>query len=79
MITSDIDKHLGRRVRDRRIRLNMLQDHLAAKIGCSPQMVSKYERADFRMSAETLYRISVALDVSAAYFFEGLTQEAAIA
>lgn len=77
MITSAIDRHLGQRVRDRRAALNMHQSHLAAKIGCSTQMVSKYERADFRMSAETLYRISLALDITPAFFFEGFTQETA--
>src|SRR5262249_6218477 len=65
------DKHVGSRVRMRRLMLAMSQEKLGAALGLTFQQVQKYERGTNRIGASRLQQISHVLQVPVAYFFEG--------
>lgn len=71
-----VDVHVGRRVRLRRKQLEMSQERLAEGLGLTFQQVQKYERGANRISASKLYEMSRILQVSVAYFFDGLDDPA---
>src|SRR5579883_1775123 len=73
--TQDIDRHVGARVRERRIMLGLTQQQLADLIGVTYQQAHKYERGINRVSAGRLFEIARVLSVPVAYFFEGLDAE----
>jgi transcriptional regulator with XRE-family HTH domain len=76
--TQDIDRHVGARIRERRIMLGLTQQQLADLIGVTYQQAHKYERGINRVSAGRLFEIARVLSVPVSYFFEGLdTQTAA--
>ncbi len=70
--TQEIDRHVGGRVRERRIMLGLTQQQLADLIGVTYQQAHKYERAINRISAGRLFEIAHVLSVPVAYFFDGL-------
>lgn len=70
----DFDRHVGRRVRERRTELGMSQARLAGELGLTFQQVQKYERGTNRISASKLHRLSHILRVPHGHFFEGLGQ-----
>jgi transcriptional regulator with XRE-family HTH domain len=74
--TQDIDRHVGARVRERRIMLGFTQQQLADLIGVTYQQAHKYERGINRISAGRLFEIAHVLSVPVNYFFEGLDGEA---
>jgi transcriptional regulator with XRE-family HTH domain len=65
-----IDKHIGSRVRARRIMLGMSQEKLAEALGLTFQQVQKYEKGVNRIGASRLLHIAGILDVSIEFFFE---------
>jgi transcriptional regulator with XRE-family HTH domain len=71
----EVDRHVGARVRDRRILLGMTQHQLAGLIGVTYQQEHKYEKGINRVSAGRLYRIALALGVQVSHFYEGLADE----
>jgi transcriptional regulator with XRE-family HTH domain len=73
--TQDIDRHVGGRVRERRIMLGLTQQQLADLIGVTYQQAHKYERAINRISAGRLFEIAQVLGVPVSYFFAGLEQD----
>jgi len=73
--TQDIDRHVGARVRERRIMLGFTQQQLADLIGVTYQQAHKYERGINRISAGRLFEIAHVLSVPINYFFEGLNDE----
>ena len=68
----EIDKHIGQRVRERRIVLGLNQTKLADGLGISFQQIQKYENGHDRIAAGRLYGCAQLLDVPPEYFFEGL-------
>src|SRR5207253_6079429 len=72
--TQDIDRHVGARIRERRIMLGLTQQQLADLIGVTYQQAHKYERGINRVSAGRLYEIAQVLSVPIGYFFEGLDE-----
>jgi transcriptional regulator with XRE-family HTH domain len=73
--TQDIDRHVGARVRERRIMLGFTQQQLADLIGVTYQQAHKYERGINRVSAGRLFEIAHVLNVPVNYFFEGLMED----
>src|ERR1043165_6249042 len=69
---SSIDRHVGARIRERRIMLGLSQQQMADMIGVTYQQAHKYERGINRISAGRLYEITRALNVPITSFFEGL-------
>ena len=73
--TQEIDRHVGARVRERRIMLGLTQQQLADLIGVTYQQAHKYERGINRVSAGRLYEIAQVLSVPVGYFFDGLDSQ----
>jgi transcriptional regulator with XRE-family HTH domain len=66
-----IDRHVGSRVRMRRVMLGLSQEKLGEAVGLTFQQIQKYEKGINRIGASRLQQISRTLDVPPAYFFEG--------
>jgi transcriptional regulator with XRE-family HTH domain len=66
-----IDRHVGGRVRMRRMMLAMSQEKLGDALGLTFQQVQKYEKGTNRIGASRLQQISEILQVPVSFFFEG--------
>ena len=64
-----VDKHIGARMRESRLAINMSQSHLGEKLGVTFQQIQKYESGRNRVSAR-LFEICKALDVTLSSIFE---------
>jgi transcriptional regulator with XRE-family HTH domain len=53
-----VDKHVGSRVRMRRLMLDMSQEKLGSALGLTFQQVQKYEKGTNRIGASRLQHIS---------------------
>lgn len=67
-----IDRHVGARIRERRLMLGLSQQQLADAIGVTYQQAHKYERGLNRIAAGRLYEISQVLGVPISWFFDGI-------
>ena len=65
------DKHVGARVRMRRMMLGMSQEKLGDSLGLTFQQVQKYEKGANRIGASRLQQIAHILQVPVSFFFEG--------
>jgi transcriptional regulator with XRE-family HTH domain len=65
------DKHVGARVRMRRMMLGMSQEKLGDALGLTFQQVQKYEKGTNRIGASRLQQIAHILQVTVSFFFEG--------
>jgi transcriptional regulator with XRE-family HTH domain len=69
---SPTDKHVGARVRMRRLMLGLSQEKLADGLGLTFQQVQKYEKGTNRIGASRLQQIANILKVQPQFFFEEL-------
>jgi transcriptional regulator with XRE-family HTH domain len=67
-----VDIHVGARIRMRRKAQGLTQTQLADSVGITFQQLQKYERGTNRVSASKLYGMAVTLQISVAWFFEGM-------
>ncbi len=67
-----IDRHVGARIRERRLMLGLSQQQLADAIGVTYQQAHKYERGLNRIAAGRLYEIAQVLGVPISWFFDGI-------
>jgi transcriptional regulator with XRE-family HTH domain len=65
------DRHVGARVRMRRMMLGMSQEKLGDALGLTFQQVQKYEKGANRIGASRLQQIAHILQVSVSFLFEG--------
>jgi transcriptional regulator with XRE-family HTH domain len=65
------DRHVGTRVRMRRMMLGMSQTKLGEAVGLTFQQIQKYEKGTNRIGASRLQHISHVLQVPIPFFFEG--------
>ncbi len=70
-VPNPIDKHVGSRVRMRRMMVSMSQEKLGDALGLTFQQVQKYEKGTNRIGASRLQQISLILKVPVSFFFEG--------
>ena len=68
-----IDRHVGSRVRMRRMMLNMSQEKLGDALDLTFQQVQKYEKGTNRIGASRLWQFCRVLDVAPSYFFEAIS------
>lgn len=68
-----VDRHVGRRVCEKRISLGYNQSDLGRALGLTFQQIQKYEKGANRISASKLWDIARFFKVDVAYFFDGLT------
>ena len=73
------DKHVGNRVRMRRIMLEMSQEKLGENLGIKFQQIQKYEKGTNRVGASRLQAIASILGVPVAFFFEDAPGQEAVA
>ena len=71
----DIDRHVGNRMRERRIMLGLTQQQMAELIGVTYQQAHKYEKGINRIAAGRLHSVARALGVEVGFFFEGLDDD----
>jgi transcriptional regulator with XRE-family HTH domain len=71
---TDIDLHLGTRLRRRRRILGLTQQQVAEVVGIRFQQIQKYECGANRISAARLWQLASALDVPISYFYDGLAE-----
>jgi len=69
------DRHVGSRIRERRVMMGLSQQQLARMIGVTYQQAHKYERGLNRISAGRLFEIAQVLGVGVSWFFEGLAAD----
>lgn len=67
-----VDKHVGSRVRMRRIMLGMSQEKLGEALGLTFQQIQKYEKGTNRVGASRIQQISEVLQVPVSFLFEGV-------
>ncbi len=65
------DKHVGMRIRMRRMMLGMSQTNLADAVGLTFQQIQKYEKGTNRVGASRLQQFAKILSVPISFFFEG--------
>lgn len=68
---SELEEHIGLRIRRRRLHLGLTQDALARDMDVSYQQVQKYEAGANRISASRLLELARVMDVPIDYFFDG--------
>jgi len=68
-----VDRHVGSRIRSRRVMLGLSQKSLADAIGVKFPQVQKYEDGVNRLSASRLFAVSRVLGAPITYFFEGMS------
>lgn len=68
-----VDRHVGRRVCEKRISLGYNQSDLGRALGLTFQQIQKYEKGTNRISASKLWDIARFFKVDIGYFFDGLT------
>ena len=74
-MTNEIDRHLGKRLRQRRRTLGLTQQQIAEAVGVRFQQIQKYECGANRISAARLWLLAKALEAPVGAFFDGLTEE----
>ncbi|MGO4524964.1 helix-turn-helix domain-containing protein [Microvirga sp. 2MCAF35] len=68
---SDVDKHVGSRVRARRLTVGISQEKLGEMLGLTFQQVQKYEKGTNRIGSGRLHQIATALQVPVSFFYDG--------
>ena len=71
----NFNKHLGNKLKLRRLALGLTQTKVAKAINVTFQQIQKYETGANRVSASRLWDISEAMDVPVNFFFEGIENE----
>ena len=66
-----IDRHVGTRIRHKRMMLGVSQEALGDALGVTFQQVQKYEKGMNRVGASRLQAIANFLEVPVSYFFDG--------
>jgi len=70
-MTDSIDVHMGRRLRRRRMILDLTQREVGDAVGVSFQQIHKYESGEHRMTAGMLWKLSRTLKATPGYFYDG--------
>ncbi|MGD0143510.1 MAG: helix-turn-helix transcriptional regulator [Rhizomicrobium sp.] len=68
---SEVDRHVGERIRRRRAEMGLTQEDLGRVLEISYQQIQKYETGANRISAGRLFEVASALSADVAYFFDG--------
>ena len=70
-LPNPVDRHVGSRVRMRRIMLGMSQEKLGEGLGLTFQQIQKYEKGTNRIGASRIQQIAEILQVPVSFLFEG--------
>jgi transcriptional regulator with XRE-family HTH domain len=69
------DRHVGRRIRQRRVQLGLSLEQLAQRVAVTAQQARKYEVGRNGVPAGRLAALAGALGVGVGWFFDGLAVE----
>ena len=72
-----VDRHVGRRVAEKRTGMGLTQSDLARALKLTFQQVQKYEKGTNRISASKLWDSAAFLGVDIDFFFVGLADDVA--
>ncbi len=64
-----IDRHIGKKIREIRLKRGMSQTYLAKKAKLSFQQIQKYENGKNRIAASRLFKIAKILETPLLAFF----------
>jgi transcriptional regulator with XRE-family HTH domain len=67
---------IGTRIKQKRLKLHWTREKLAAAANISVKFLYEVETGNKGMSAETLYKLKTALNVSADWLLDGLSRQA---
>lgn len=67
-----VDVYVGSRIKHQRTVSGISQEKLGNELGLTFQQVQKYEKGANRVGASRLFQISKILNVSPAFFFDGM-------
>jgi len=70
-VPNPIDRHVGSRLRMRRVLVGLSQEKLGDALKLTFQQIQKYEKGMNRIGASRLQEISGLLGVPVEFFFEG--------
>jgi transcriptional regulator with XRE-family HTH domain len=73
---TDIDRFLGRRIKELRVLTGTSQRQVAERLGVSNQQVQKYEKGINQLSPGQLLALAQAFEVAVADLFDGYHSEA---
>lgn len=73
-VFSDIDRYIGRRIRDIRLRRRVGAEQLAEHLGITSERLNQYETGARAVSARLLAKIMEFFRVPAAYFLDGAAE-----
>ena len=71
-----IDRHVGARLKMRRVTVGMSQSKLGEALEITFQQIQKYEKGSNRIGASRLQELARVLSVPPAFFFEGAPSSA---
>src|SRR4051812_21747759 len=69
-LSTAIDKHVGSRMRMRRLILGMSQEKLGEALGITFQQIQKYEKGTNRIGASRLHEMARVLGVPVQFFYD---------
>jgi transcriptional regulator with XRE-family HTH domain len=69
--TNPTDRHIGLRIRSRRLALGKSQEWVGEQLGLTFQQVQKYEKGTNRVGGSRMVQIASALQTDPSFFFEG--------
>lgn len=69
-VPNPVDKHVGSRVRMRRVLIGMSQEKLGEALGITFQQIQKYEKGTNRIGASRMQQIATVMAVPVSYFFD---------
>lgn len=72
---SAVDRHVGSRVRLRRVSAGMSQERLGEALGVTFQQVQKYEKGTNRISVSRMQQIAQVLGCAVSYFLDGAPRD----
>lgn len=68
---TDLDAHIGRRIRTQRLVLKISQEELGKTLGVSFQQIQKYEKGVNGLSAKRMQDVCQALNIPLSFLFDG--------
>lgn len=71
MNEKNLSKDIGKRIYERRKKLNITQEQLSELTESTPQAISNYERGERELKASSIIKISEALNTTTDYLLTG--------
>ena len=69
---SEIDRHLGRKISEARLKRGQSQDALAQSVDIDADLLNSAESGEVRVSSVLVARVARALELPLSWFFDGL-------